>query len=94
MPASVVVHAAFFAVGAALGAGVAAALVTSRREQPVSAAASAGSPIIQVQSSGRFGSGAFKIQSESPGDILRYGNPGLAVPVLSLATAHSTRSGQ
>lgn len=74
MPSSPIVHAAVFAIGAAIGVGT--ALTVTRRRQlapPVSPTVSL-SPSVELKKTGI--PGLLEANNVAGGDVLQYGNPG------------------
>lgn len=78
MPNATLIHAACFAVGAAVGAGAVAAVGISRRPQPAQAIGVP--PVTDPRSIVKFGStGLPELAATAlqiPGTVLKYGNPG------------------
>jgi endonuclease G len=71
MPASSIIHAACFAVGAAVGGGAVAALHASRKKEALRTTAQA-NPEVGVTGDPRLYAGA----ATAVGPVLKYGNPG------------------
>ena len=79
MPSATVIRAAFFAVGAAVGGGVATALGASKRKElavalPASTSSSQNFPVIDTGAKGDL-----RLSSSAGSEIvpvLKYGNPG------------------
>ncbi|KAH9997543.1 hypothetical protein BJV77DRAFT_960078 [Russula vinacea] len=74
MPASSIIHAACFAVGAAVGGGAVAALHASRKKEALRTTAQASNALAEVGVTGdpRLSAGA----ATAVGPVLKYGNPG------------------
>ena len=72
MPTAALVHAAFFAVGAAVGAGTVAAVGLRRQipSQPITDS----HPIVKVSPTGV--ADLALTSKQPPGTVLKYGNPG------------------
>lgn len=75
MPASSIIHAACFAVGAAVGGGAVAALHASRKKEALRTTAQASNALAEVGVTGdpRLSAGA----ATAVGPFLKYGNPGM-----------------
>lgn len=74
MPAGTIVHAAFFAVGALVGGGVAAAVATGRRQAPVAPPTQPTQPVLDVKGGTVTQVGSLSQIVLPP--VLKYGNPG------------------
>jgi len=76
MPSSSIVHAAVFAVGAAIGAGTAVAVTRRRQSQPVvSVVPSTPSSVVEVERMNH--PGGLDSKAVFSNEVLKYGNPGM-----------------
>ena len=82
MPASSLVRAAFFALGAVVGGGAVATLNASKKREAANAGLKA--PVVEVGVAGdpRFSAGA----ATAVGPVLKYGNPGAPATAPNLHT--------
>lgn len=82
MPSATLVHAACFAIGAAVGGGIAAASLSRKRDviaPPVPAVSSRSvtQPVVELSKSGQLDIARAAQNLALSGDVLKYGNPGV-----------------
>ena len=82
MPSATLVHAACFAIGAAVGGGIAAASLSRKRDIVVPSAPSVSSrnaaqPVVELSKSGQLDIARTAQNLALSGDVLKYGNPGV-----------------
>ena len=77
MPSPGLVRAAFFAVGAVVGGGIATALSARQKSTPISVPSTPSQPVVEVEKTGTTRistTGAQLVKVDLP--VLKYGNPG------------------
>lgn len=82
MPSATIIHAACFAVGAAVGAGAVAAVGISKHRAPPLAHPTDPRSVVKFGPSGLPDLAA--TAQQLPGTVLKYGNPGMSCQVDSL----------
>lgn len=81
MPSTTLVHAACFALGAAVGGGIAAASLSRKRDAvappiPVTLARTPAGPVVELNKGGQLDVARTAENLTLAGGVLKYGNPG------------------
>ena len=81
MPSASVIHAACFALGAAVGGGIAAASLSRKRDVivplvPSTSAPSTARPVVELSRAGQLDVARTAENLALAGGVLKYGNPG------------------